>query len=207
MIKIFFKLLFFSVIIHLYYPNIVYSNSCRSNCIDNYSICKRRCFPKDKNCIENCAINYYSCLENCKDIEKYDDKKDTEFLFEKMKELKSTPTHHKEEIIIKNYNLPRRYYDEEKINPNNNYFDTQNSMYDKRIKTEEDIDKDTDINLLINLSNKGNLEAQYWLGYKYYWGYGVEKNYKEAEKWLIGPARNGDISAQNILKKIKNTNR
>ena len=50
-----------------------------------------------------------------------------------------------------------------------------------------------------NAAERGNVEAQYELGYCYYWGEGVEENKIEAVKWYRKAAEQGNVHAQNDL--------
>ena len=48
-------------------------------------------------------------------------------------------------------------------------------------------------------AQNGNIKAQSYLGTMYLVGLGVDKNYKEAIKWLLNAAEKGDIPAQYTL--------
>jgi TPR repeat protein len=53
--------------------------------------------------------------------------------------------------------------------------------------------------LLEPLSIKGNDQAQYTLGYLYYYGLGVTKNSELAKKWIISSASKGNKMALKAL--------
>ena len=48
-------------------------------------------------------------------------------------------------------------------------------------------------------AEQGDADAQCYLGFKYYFGQGVEQNYPEAVKWFRKAAEQGDAEAQNGL--------
>ncbi len=54
------------------------------------------------------------------------------------------------------------------------------------------------------LAERGNASAQYFIGYMYYKGQGVKKNYAEAVIWLRKAAEQGDARAQLFLRRIGN---
>ena len=56
-----------------------------------------------------------------------------------------------------------------------------------------------DYRLTKKSAEQGDASAQYDLGYMFYYGQGVEKNYKEAFKWYKKSAEQGDASAQYSL--------
>ena len=49
------------------------------------------------------------------------------------------------------------------------------------------------------LAERGNSEAQHWLGNMYNFGKGVHKNYKEAAKWYKLATEQGNLDAQSSL--------
>ena len=54
-------------------------------------------------------------------------------------------------------------------------------------------------------AQKGNAAAQYNLGVCYQKGLGVSKDMHEAVKWYRKAAEQGDVDAQNVLKKLGET--
>ena len=52
---------------------------------------------------------------------------------------------------------------------------------------------------LVKKANSGDAEAQYSLGNCYFYGFGVDKNLREAVKWLTKAAEQGHTRAQNDL--------
>jgi TPR repeat protein len=48
-------------------------------------------------------------------------------------------------------------------------------------------------------ASAGNAEAQYLVGFFYYWGIGVLKNYKQAMDWFLKSADNGSTDAMNEI--------
>lgn len=57
-------------------------------------------------------------------------------------------------------------------------------------------------NQLEPLAKKGNPDAQYALGYMYYYGYGTSMNYAKAQYWINLAANQGSVSAVQALKNI-----
>jgi hypothetical protein len=53
------------------------------------------------------------------------------------------------------------------------------------------------------LAVKGNADAQYAVGYMYFYGYGTPKNNQLALKWMQSAAAQGQPSAQQALKMIQ----
>jgi TPR repeat protein len=53
--------------------------------------------------------------------------------------------------------------------------------------------------LFYKAANKGHVYAQYRVGLMYYTGAGIEKNNKEALKWLMKSAQQGNNEAQLVL--------
>ncbi len=80
---------------------------------------------------------------------------------------------------------------------------------DKTTKTRNQYSDETEITGAIHLKNaykcykmsaeKGNANAQYNLGFMYYNGYGVLKDYKKAFKWYTKAAQKGNSKAQTDL--------
>lgn len=56
---------------------------------------------------------------------------------------------------------------------------------------------------LLPLAQKGDQDAQYAVGYMYYNGLGVGKDYKTAQSWLQKSADQGDAKAQKALNMIE----
>ena len=52
---------------------------------------------------------------------------------------------------------------------------------------------------LRNLAESGDLDAQYHLGYNYFYGTGVSQDFYEAAKWLQKSAERGHAGAQSLL--------
>lgn len=52
---------------------------------------------------------------------------------------------------------------------------------------------------LLTKAEKGDVESQLHLAYKYYKGIGIPKNYKESKKWYSRAAENGDGGASSML--------
>lgn len=52
---------------------------------------------------------------------------------------------------------------------------------------------------LFPLAKKGNPQAQYTVGYMYYYGLGVHENRKQAQFWIHQSADNGNPNAQKAL--------
>ena len=52
---------------------------------------------------------------------------------------------------------------------------------------------------LITAAKKGDMDAQYRLGNRYYVGLGVEQNFTEAKHWLKVAAQNGHSGAKLYL--------
>ena len=69
-------------------------------------------------------------------------------------------------------------------------------IYDGNIKSQFSDDL---FNLIFPLADKGRASAQFFLGYMYRSGLGVEQNYKEAVKWYQKSADQGNATAQNNL--------
>ena len=63
--------------------------------------------------------------------------------------------------------------------------------------------QNTDIKILIQKANQGDVVAQYNLGVAYYNGEGVEQSYSEAVYWLQKACENGVEEACEFLNKIK----
>jgi uncharacterized protein len=49
------------------------------------------------------------------------------------------------------------------------------------------------------LAERGNAEAQGWLGWMYWWGRGVKQNYAESAKWFLKAAEQDDSYAQSQI--------
>ena len=49
-------------------------------------------------------------------------------------------------------------------------------------------------------AEKGSPEAQYAVGYMYYYGQGVIENRQKAWYWITAAAKNGNVDAQNAMK-------
>ena len=61
-----------------------------------------------------------------------------------------------------------------------------------------------DFKSLKALAEKGDAEAQYYLGLRYYGGKGVEEDFKEAMKWFKLAADQGDEQAEKNFEIVKN---
>lgn len=55
---------------------------------------------------------------------------------------------------------------------------------------------------LLPLAVKGNKEAEYAIGYMYYYGKGIDRNELLAENWLTKAAKQGDTRASATLKEL-----
>ncbi|VAW94072.1 hypothetical protein MNBD_GAMMA20-1366 [hydrothermal vent metagenome] len=53
--------------------------------------------------------------------------------------------------------------------------------------------------LMYTLAERGHLQAQYVLGYMYYYGLGVPRNEKEAVRWITTAAARGHAKAKQAL--------
>jgi TPR repeat protein len=54
----------------------------------------------------------------------------------------------------------------------------------------------TALRLFQGLADKGDTQAQHWLGFMYYYGAGVPQNYTIAAKWYLNAAEQGYSFAQ-----------
>src|SRR5580700_10421648 len=54
-------------------------------------------------------------------------------------------------------------------------------------------------NLLMGLAEKNNAQAQYTIGYMYFYGLGVQKNTEQAKYWIKKAADNGNPNAIRAL--------
>ena len=52
-------------------------------------------------------------------------------------------------------------------------------------------------------AEQGYAEAQYYLGFCYAYGYGIEKDLKQAEVWYHKAVKQGHAKAREALKKLK----
>jgi TPR repeat protein len=59
---------------------------------------------------------------------------------------------------------------------------------------------------LLPLAVKGNPDAQYAIGYMYYYGKGIDCNEELAENWLRKAAKKGQSQAVEMLKEFSNPN-
>ena len=53
------------------------------------------------------------------------------------------------------------------------------------------------------LAGRGHLQAQYVLGYMYYYGQGLPRNEKEALRWITTAAARGHPKAREALKRLE----
>lgn len=51
-------------------------------------------------------------------------------------------------------------------------------------------------------AEKGSPEAQYAVGYMYYYGQGVIENRQKAWYWITAAAKNGNVDAQNAMRML-----
>ena len=68
-------------------------------------------------------------------------------------------------------------------------------------------DYETAFQELVVEAEKGNAEAQYYIGHMHWMGYGVEQNDKEAVKWFKEAARRGNKLAKTFLRTQKHNER
>lgn len=59
---------------------------------------------------------------------------------------------------------------------------------------------------LYPVAKAGNPEAQYAIGYMYYYGQGIIENKQLAEYWMTESAKQNNVSAQKALAKFKQNN-
>ena len=59
--------------------------------------------------------------------------------------------------------------------------------------------KNKSINEIMELVEKGNPDAQFWVAYKYLHGDGIQTNDEESEKWLIKSVKQNNAMAQWFL--------
>jgi len=57
--------------------------------------------------------------------------------------------------------------------------------------------------LMLLLAQRGHLQAQYVLGYMYYYGQGLPRNEKEALRWITTAAARGHPKAIEALKQLE----
>ena len=74
--------------------------------------------------------------------------------------------------------------------------------YDLAEAAYEDGDYQTAFKGFLDLGKTGNEIAQEWLGYMYFSGEGVTKDYKQAIYWYLKAAEQGNDSALNNLGKM-----
>lgn len=60
---------------------------------------------------------------------------------------------------------------------------------------------------LMPVAKAGNPDAQYAIGYIYYYGKGMLENHHEARYWMTLAARQGNVPAQRALKLLNNKNK
>jgi TPR repeat protein len=53
--------------------------------------------------------------------------------------------------------------------------------------------------VLLPLAQQGHLDAQYTVGYMYFYGHGLPRNLKEANRWITTAAARGHAKAQEAL--------
>lgn len=61
----------------------------------------------------------------------------------------------------------------------------------------------TSLSKTLQLARNGNSQAQYAMGYRYYYGIGVKENINRAKSWLYRSATNGNSVARKALNDIK----